>query len=433
MKNVPMKGAQPILTGYLGAVLAILGPLFIASRIEVSNANDFRQAMLAWLACLGIFLVLIDRWVQARWGTLAPTTGAPPLSLTQVLPRALVRWLAWLALILLGKLALHTLHGYRSDWYAAFRTSFDLLIVFWLVGGLPYYLWVLRNYSGIRWDRRDVAVLLFSLLRKIYRVKIRKTHRWGRAPVLWNGKKAIRVWLGLGVKAFFIPIMTTFFLSNARECANLLNAFRADLLLPTAWTDQFYMTSSHLYHLSFSSLMLIDVTLALLGYLITMRVLDNGIKSTEPTALGWAVCLACYPPVSDLASWYFRLPGRQIDNLPNNEFKIICMALIIALLVIYVWATTAFGLRFSNLTNRGILTQGPYRHVRHPAYISKNLSWWLQYCAAFPTQPLAIVYLLGWNAIYVARAWTEERHLSEDPQYREYKKQVRWRFIPGLY
>jgi protein-S-isoprenylcysteine O-methyltransferase Ste14 len=43
------------------------------------------------------------------------------------------------------------------------------------------------------------------------------------------------------------------------------------------------------------------------------------------------------------------------------------------------------------------------------------------------------VRLLGWNLLYVARAITEEQHLSADPHYREYKKRVRYRFIPGLF
>ena len=56
-------------------------------------------------------------------------------------------------------------------------------------------------------------------------------------------------------------------------------------------------------------------------------------------------------------------------------------ALLIVLTGIYAWATLAFGIRFSNLTYRGVLTNGPYAFTRHPAYLSKNLFWW---CAALP-------------------------------------------------
>ena len=44
------------------------------------------------------------------------------------------------------------------------------------------------------------------------------------------------------------------------------------------------------------------------------------------------------------------------------------------------------------------------------------------------------VSLIGWSAIYVLRAITEERHLLMiDNGYREYARQVRWRFIPGVW
>jgi protein-S-isoprenylcysteine O-methyltransferase Ste14 len=36
------------------------------------------------------------------------------------------------------------------------------------------------------------------------------------------------------------------------------------------------------------------------------------------------------------------------------------------------------------------------------------------------------------SAIYYWRAITEERHLSEDAEYRVYAKKVRYRFIPRV-
>ncbi len=89
-------------------------------------------------------------------------------------------------------------------------------------------------------------------------------------------------------------------------------------------------------------------------------------------------------------------------------------------------ATVVFGIRFSNLTHRGILTHGPYAWSKHPAYVSKNLFWWL---ASLPflsasgsftdmvrnTALLAIV-----SGVYYWRAKTEEKHLGADPAYQEY-------------
>jgi protein-S-isoprenylcysteine O-methyltransferase Ste14 len=100
-----------------------------------------------------------------------------------------------------------------------------------------------------------------------------------------------------------------------------------------------------------------------------------------------------------------------------------------------------FGLRFSNLTHRGIISRGPYAIVRHPAYAAKNFSWW---CVMLPsvlweiwTQRsaaplLQVVGMVLMSGIYFCRAITEERHLSRDQEYRNYMKKVPYRFIPGV-
>jgi protein-S-isoprenylcysteine O-methyltransferase Ste14 len=67
-----------------------------------------------------------------------------------------------------------------------------------------------------------------------------------------------------------------------------------------------------------------------------------------------------------------------------------------------------------------------YRFTKHPAYVSKNLSWWL---ASTPWvvgggtfwEAVRRCVLLGCvNFIYFMRARTEERHLSGDPTYVAY-------------
>jgi protein-S-isoprenylcysteine O-methyltransferase Ste14 len=103
--------------------------------------------------------------------------------------------------------------------------------------------------------------------------------------------------------------------------------------------------------------------------------------------------------------------------------------LISALWGIFAWASVSLGFKGSNLTNRGIVASGPYRFVRHPAYTAKVLLWIIQgiFFAQFTTG-----ILMAFLIIYFLRAWTEERHLSLDPDYLEYRKKVKWRYIPGL-
>jgi hypothetical protein len=96
---------------------------------------------------------------------------------------------------------------------------------------------------------------------------------------------------------------------------------------------------------------------------------------------------------------------------------------------IYAWATVVFGIRFSNLTYRGVLTNGPYRFTRHPAYLSKNLFWWasvMPFLVTTGTTADAMrncVFLLAVNGIYCWRAhrgsappfWMEHRGLVTAP------------------
>jgi protein-S-isoprenylcysteine O-methyltransferase Ste14 len=71
--------------------------------------------------------------------------------------------------------------------------------------------------------------------------------------------------------------------------------------------------------------------------------------------------------------------------------------------------------------------------VRHPAYVAKNVFWWLSLLPIVMDKPMAIVYMTGWSFLYFLRAVTEERHLRLDPDYVAYCEKVKYRFIPKLY
>jgi hypothetical protein len=72
--------------------------------------------------------------------------------------------------------------------------------------------------------------------------------------------------------------------------------------------------------------------------------------------------------------------------------------------------------------------------------VAKNISWWLISIPFLPADgsPFTALQLClglaGINAIYVLRARTEERHLSQDPVYREYAAYIRqngiFRWLP---
>ncbi len=188
-------------------------------------------------------------------------------------------------------------------------------------------------------------------------------------------------------------------------------------------------------------LFMIDVQMAMAGYLLTLKPLDAHIRSGNPHLGAWLAALACYPPFTLMAGGgpfdYRAFSAEWSHWLAGHSVLLWAWgAVLVFLTAIYAWATVIFGIRFSNLTYRGVITNGPYRFLRHPAYVSKNLFWWL---AAPPflvtsgsvSDALRNTALLGLvSAIYWWRARTEEAHLlAEDVKYRDY---VTWMDRHGL-
>lgn len=175
---------------------------------------------------------------------------------------------------------------------------------------------------------------------------------------------------------------------------------------------------------------LFDVCFGTIGYILTMRPLDAHIRSANPYLSAWVAALVCYPPFALMGAGgpldYRTGAAEWTEVLAGMDALLVPWGIAIAALaVVYAWATVVFGLRFSNLTHRGIITAGPYRYVRHPAYVAKNLLWWLVHipflsAASAEEAVRNSLLLLSVNAIYVLRARTEERHLMADPRYRAY-------------
>ncbi len=238
----------------------------------------------------------------------------------------------------------------------------------------------------------------------------------GRSPAV-DWRLIRRHLLGWTVKGFFLPLMTVYLGGEIKSLAESISEWHGgrDIMPP-------YQV---FYHASYT----LDLLFCVVGYSATIRVFDAQIRSVEPTLAGWLVALMCYQP-------FYSVIGRYYLQYDDATFwdnwlqgwpigRAIWAAPIITLTAIYSLCTVSFGLRFSNLTHRGIITGGPYRFTKHPAYISKNLSWWLI--------SVPFVSELGWaaalrncllllllNAVYYARARTEERHLSADPTYVAY-------------
>jgi protein-S-isoprenylcysteine O-methyltransferase Ste14 len=80
--------------------------------------------------------------------------------------------------------------------------------------------------------------------------------------------------------------------------------------------------------------------------------------------------------------------------------------------------------------NRGIVSSGLYRVVRHPIYFGYVVA----HAAFLLAHPTAwnLVVLVASDCSLLLRSACEERTLALDPEYEEYRQRVRWRIVPGL-
>jgi protein-S-isoprenylcysteine O-methyltransferase Ste14 len=110
----------------------------------------------------------------------------------------------------------------------------------------------------------------------------------------------------------------------------------------------------------------------------------------------------------------------------------VTVALSCAGLCVVIAGKITLGRSFALLpANRGVVSKGVYRIVRHPIYMGYLVTH-VAFLVASPSL-WNIVALLAADAALLARAACEERTLARDPEYREYLTRVRWRVAPGVF
>jgi len=230
------------------------------------------------------------------------------------------------------------------------------------------------------------------------------------------------------VKVFFLPLMAVWMFDNFANLHHYGEIFLRD---GNFFPDGYWML--------FNFILFVDVTFFTLAYSIEHPKLHNEIKSVEPTILGWVVALICYPPFNGMTNEVLGWYSSDYPEIHTLWLRYVAAIAMLTLMFIYLWATIALNIKASNLTNRGIVTGGPYAYVRHPAYIAKNLAWWIGampilygfWFKGIPEFFYALFCVAAWTYIYYLRAMTEERHLMQDPDYQAYCNKVTRRFIPG--
>ncbi len=313
--------------------------------------------------------------------------------------------------ILVKLFALTVIQAVLLGWYWLMRHYFDAtfldtffaaLKIIWpaLLIVMPVYVYIVDQRQS---EPEDILWKTGRLL--LGQKSAAPAKEWKRFAAVWF------------IKGFFIPYM---FVILVRYM---------DLILQAPPVLDWTLMHIWLLDLCYT----VDIAYGVLGYVLTCRLFGTHVRSTDPTILGWIVCLVCY-------GWFNANFGLSLltydDGLQWNDWFVLnppvfwtAYVLILGLTFIYALSTVAFGYRMSNLTYRGIITSGPYRFTKHPAYLCKVASWWLISVPflSIDGNDAAVRHTLALTAIsviYFLRAKTEENHLSNYPEYVAYAEWI---------
>ena len=394
------------LAGLLGWIVFCRAFPEIAAALDlpVPHARlDGPYAALCGLVASGVPMVLWSVFVDKvhrhpstglNWGKPADAEATRAISFTK-LTGLWATWAVIAAMYAIGR-------WYWDGEYVFAMEVLGALAVPALVLSIPYIFWLDRRMENPRDATWHFGAFLL-------------------AREAWDRDKVVRHWRAWIIKGFFGAFMISIVPGGFAE---VVNSNLADLA----------QQPGALALAMIGLLFVIDVQIGTVGYVMTLRPLDSHIRSGNPFLAGWLAALLCYPPfvygvmeAGGLLSYENNAPGWRHWLADSPLLLSMWGGWLVFLTGVYAWATVAFGLRFSNLTYRGVITNGPYRFTRHPAYLAKNTFWWsasLPFLVTDGGLVEAIRNLVGISlvsGIYYWRARTEEAHLlREDAKYREY-------------
>ncbi|MEA1606756.1 isoprenylcysteine carboxylmethyltransferase family protein [Pseudomonas spirodelae] len=382
------KEKQPVFPVWMMSIV-LLSALSFAWALGLEDVLAFQIAarLILWFALLAAF-------VAALYGRRPPPLFVYELSAEQVAARALAIRCGLLGLLVFS----NAMSAMFSSWPAN-TFNFEYLLA------LPFILLLVPRY--VAWAGRRIGIQEDNHERFGQVLKRQRAWCWAEQ------KPYLLAWC---VKFFFIPMMYSF----------LVLAMEGMVLFSWQWSPTTLVLGLISFGLCF------DLLIAFGGYLFSMRLLGGEIRSVDSNWLGWFACMICYPPLLVV----FHYVKQQVDDivwsdwlLPNEPLYWLWAALVTGTWLVYWLATASFGLKFSNLSWRGLIDRGPYRYTKHPAYLAKNLYWWLHTVPFIGVHDGAdllrnILGLTFVSLVYYLRAKTEEAHLLAFPEYATYSARI---------
>jgi protein-S-isoprenylcysteine O-methyltransferase Ste14 len=393
-KLIRPKSVARELDPWITLVVMVLGYLWL--RTSSLNNTLFMAAVIAMVMVPMILLELKD----AAWRG----SAIPSIPRNVMLDRSCIKWIGvitgiafisffwWLAPMF-----------HKSSYHDPMYDCLWLVMPIMVFGSLP--LIIFTEYRMGEYKDYNYEFGLFTL------------GRW-REINWYEFRSGISAWF---VKAFFLPM-------NFCTLVQFVGKVRgSEVELLTLPFKHAYEYIEFLY--------IIPMIVAIIpGYLLSARIIGTHIRKADVSWFGWAVTLWFYPPFNTaISKSWFRFNEHISQETQNwivvfeNNLPLLVTfgVIIIAANIIHYWGEAILGIRASNLTNRGVITNGPYRFLRHPIYFSKLIAWFfamLPFMSGDDTKE-CFYFMFSFLVVcggYYMRSYVEERLMADDPDYVAY-------------
>lgn len=193
--------------------------------------------------------------------------------------------------------------------------------------------------------------------------------------------------------------------------------------------DALFLSLDYLLFSACISACLLGYGYSLLGYAF-----GKYLRNIDFTVAGWLTNTVCYGPLFGYVWWRCLPPLVPLDPVVTpGAFRTLTFVVASFMNLLYTLSIWNLGTMFGVMTDKGVRRTGFYSVVRHPSYTLESIMFAMFSCRelASGAQWLAIS---GYLLIYWIRSEREDQFMRvSNPEYQEYRKQVPYKFIPGLY
>lgn len=337
-------------------------------------------------------------------------------SFKQAIVKGIGRYIYW-GLILTSVIWFYRLHPAYNEVTPNTQVFLEHFFYAFAVLGLPYF-YLEEKY---RYCQDNVMADPYLKMRLLMRCLLRKDfQRFRRRLFSRRSRGVLLAWI---LRVHYLPIMVEqvyygiTVLTKSSEPWGYSLASVVVMVTALAW--------------------LIDSNNASIGYFWHSAFTKTRFRQIDPHPSHWIIVLACYPPFIYLVNKYFAvfpyLPEDSQSIINNAGVNTAIDLILLASLVLYMLSGCTLAFSYSNLCYKKIQTKGPYRLIRHPATAFKMIFFTLGFYRFAPAYTaLWFAFYVFWMSVYIGRALVEERFLRRFPDYREYMKKTRYRFVPGI-